>query len=107
MCYEPVKHKPIVAARARDTRKIYDQYERICVKSEMYVKDPRANYTMVRLDENTQVITEIFLPEFLRRTGLKENKLTSNETNEEIHERLKETQEEICESVENIKIFIN
>jgi len=73
MCHDPVKHKRphLSASRSRDPRKIYDEYEKICVKSGMYIADPTANYTLVRLDDTTQVITEIFLPEFLRRTGLK------------------------------------
>ena len=55
MWYEPVKHKMnFSAVRARDNRKIYDEYEKICVKSGLYSEDSKANYSLVRIDKNAQ-----------------------------------------------------
>ena len=59
MWYEPVKHKMnFSAVRARDNRKIYDEYEKICVKSGLYSEDSKANYSLVRIDKNAQWCTE-------------------------------------------------
>ena len=62
MWYEPVKHKMTFSAvRARDNRKIYDEYEKICVKSGLYSEDSKANYTLVRIDKNRSLRIYLFV----------------------------------------------